>query len=110
MIHDCNSDVEEAFLVDDINDDLDCRITIDEFLSDPERQKEVNDKKKLLVCPMRKMLEKYESDKKMCHFRHQKHEMYHPRMTEWHKDWQLEFERAEMEIGKKKRRCCDTGN
>jgi hypothetical protein len=84
-----------AYVVDNLSDDPIEKINIYDYLKNKTLQDQIKKKEKLLVCSKKNELSKYESEKKESFFRH-KTAKY---MTEWHKNWQKQFELTEISIG-----------
>ena len=91
----CNFNSEFAFILNNKNDELSNKINITEYLSNKDLQKEIKDEKKYLVCKNNHELIKYESLIKKSHFKHKKYNG----MTDWHKEWQSNFNQIEILIG-----------
>ncbi len=93
----CNFNSEYAYILNKINDDLNEHvIKIDDYLKNKDLQNEVKNKKKYIVCKEKHELIKYESIIKKSHFKHKTVNI----MTDWHKEWQSNFQQIEIPIGK----------
>ncbi len=73
------------------------RITIIEYLNNTKLRDAIRNESKYLVCANKHDLIKYESEQKKSYFRH-KHNEYGG-MSEWHKNWQNQFDDTEIKIG-----------
>lgn len=95
----CIEDNKVAYVVDDIYEIINLEtntISIDQYLDNIDNIKDkIKNKSKFLVCKNNHLLIKYKSNKRQNHFKH----IYNPEMTEWHKNWQNEFEEREIKIG-----------
>jgi hypothetical protein len=87
-----------AYIVNNINDELDEFIHIDDYLKNNELQEDVRKNKKYLVCKNKHELIKYKSQIKKNHF---KHKIINDSLNEWHKEWQNNFKHIEILIGEK---------
>ena len=92
----CNNS-EFAYILNNIDDNLNDTISIINFINNKDLQKEIKLGNKFLVCKEKQQLIKYESQKIKNHF---KHKVYKG-MTEWHKNLQNNFEHLEIPFGNK---------
>lgn len=83
-----------GFKYDEENDDI---ILIGDYLKDKKLQKEIN-KSRYLICENGKELIKCEPNGKKPHFKH-KVDTLNNEMSEWHKNWQSQFDVTEKHIG-----------
>lgn len=98
----CEFDSQIAYIVNNIDDELNDIITIIDYLKNKELQNDVKNKKKYLLCPNKESLTKYESDIRKCYFKHVNSNLEFYEMSEWHKNWQSKFERTEISIGNRR--------
>ena len=90
----CNFDSQFAYILNNKNETPEKNITIIDYLGNEELRKKVKNGKKFLVCGIGNKLIKYKSNTKRSHFKH-KNEFYNNEMSEWHKNWQDNFENTE---------------
>lgn len=95
---DCNFDSQIAFVVENKSDDPINYILISSYLKSKKYQKKIKNKELYLVCENGNELKKYESEEKKSHFKH-KNCSCDNEMSEWHKEWQKEFDEIEILIG-----------
>jgi hypothetical protein len=91
----CNNNSEYAYILKNKNDETINKITILNYIQNKELQNEIKTGDKYLVCKEKHDLIKYESLIKKCHFKHKSISL----ITDWHKDWQNNFEQKEIPIG-----------
>jgi len=91
----CNNNSEYAYILKNKNDEPINKITILNYIQNKELQNEIKTGDKYLVCKEKHDLIKYESLIKKCHFKHKSISL----ITDWHKDWQNNFEQKEIPIG-----------
>jgi hypothetical protein len=98
----CNFDSQIAYIVKNIKDDIQEHITIIEYLDTDHKKlrKYVEKGKKILVCENGNELMKYESNKRKSHFVHKNYS--NNEMSEWHKNWQNQFDNIEITIGNRR--------
>jgi hypothetical protein len=97
----CNFDSQFAYILNNKNETPEKNITIVNYLENEELIKKVKNGKKFLVCSLGNELIKYKSNTKRSHFKH-KSEFYNNEMSEWHKNWQNNFENTEITIGNRR--------
>lgn len=97
---DCYFDSQYAYIVKKLNDEIseENKITIVEYLDNEKLQIKIKKNKQYLVCSNGNELIKYESNIKRSHFKH-KNDPNSDGMSEWHKNWQSNFEITEKPIG-----------
>ena len=91
----CNNNSEYAYILKNKNDEPINKITISNYILNKELQNEIKTGDTYLVCKEKHDLIKYESLIKKCHFKHKSISL----VTDWHKDWQNNFEQKEIPIG-----------
>jgi len=91
----CKHDSKFAFIISNNNEELNNLISIEDYLLNKNLQNEIKNKEKMIVCKEKHELIKYESKIRNSHF---KHKINNP-MTDWHKEWQKNFEQIEIQIG-----------
>ena len=91
----CNNDLEYAYILQNKHDKPINKITILNYIKNKELQNKIKIGNKYLVCKEKHDLIKYESLIKKCHFKHKSISL----ITDWHKDWQNNFEQKEIKIG-----------
>jgi len=91
----CNNNSEYAYILKNKNDEPINKITISNYILNKELRNEIKSGDKYLVCKEKHDLIKYESLIKKCHFKHKSISL----ITDWHKDWQNNFEQKEIPIG-----------
>ena len=89
----CTHNLNFAYIINNLNDDLNDIININDYLSNNKLKNDIKNKQKMLVCKYKHELIKYESKIIKCHFKHKS------LMTNWHKEWQSHFEQREINIG-----------
>ena len=98
---DCIFDSQYAYVINKNSDNLinNNLITIVEYDNNKDNiQEKVNNKKKILVCYNKnELIFVKQSDKQRAYFRH--NNCIHEDMSEWHKNWQNNFEYIEQRIG-----------
>lgn len=94
----CKHDSKFAFIISNNNTELNNLITIEDYLLNKNLQNEIKNKEKMIVCKEKHELIKYESKIRNSHF---KHKINNP-MTDWHKEWQQNFNQKEIQIGNHK--------
>uniref|UniRef100_A0A6C0H820 Competence protein CoiA nuclease-like domain-containing protein n=1 Tax=viral metagenome TaxID=1070528 RepID=A0A6C0H820_9ZZZZ len=83
----CNFDSSFAYIINNINDEPINKINISDYLSNNLLKTEISNMKKFLVCKNKNELIKYESFRKISHFKHKNSNG----TTEWHKEWQTKL-------------------
>jgi len=112
----CIFDSQIAYIINDINDniDKDNKITIIDYLNNKKIQKKVKKGKIFLVCEYKQELIKYESNMRCSHFKHKNIENNnnYNEMSEWHRNWQNNFdiEKQEICIGNRRADVCIDNN
>lgn len=103
----CFFDSQYAYIVRKLEDQIleEDKITIVEYLENEKLQKKVKNKERYLVCLNGNELIKYESNIKRSHFKH-KNDPNGDGMSEWHKNWQDNFEITEEPIGNRYADAC----
>ena len=91
----CNFNSSFAYIINNINDEPKYKIHISDYLANEQLKNDINQNKKILVCSNKNILIKYESDITQSYFKHK------CTMTDWHKNWQDNFEITEKHIGKR---------
>ena len=91
----CNFNSSFAYIINNINDEPKDKIHISDYLSNEQLKNDINQNKKMLVCSNKNILIKYESTITHSYFKHKSNSI----MTEWHKNWQNNFEITEQHIG-----------
>ncbi len=98
----CDFDSQIGYLIEKLGDEPINKITIKEYLENKDIKKQIASNKKYLVCQKGEELIKYESDIIKNHFKHKNCVHIYEEMSEWHKNWQNEFELVEVEIGNRR--------
>jgi hypothetical protein len=104
----CNFDSQLAYIIKKTDDNIDYNktITINDYLKDNKLQQKIKKDKRLIVCSKKNELIKYESENRRSHF---KHKIFQDnKMTEWHRDWQNQFDidKQEISIGNRRADVC----
>lgn len=101
-------DTSVAFVVRSLECTPKSKITIAKYLygdSDDydisKLQEMIKTKKRFLVCENSHELEAYKSSKRTSYFRHKNHPGSHSKMSDWHSDWQNQFDNVEVLFKKK---------
>lgn len=99
---DCNFNSQYAYIVKDNYDELNYKISIEDYLKDDKLKELVKKKKKFLACENMEELILCESEKIKSYFKHKNCESSSGLMTEWHKEWESHFENSEICIGNRR--------
>lgn len=92
-----------AYVVSEINNEPKIRITIGDLLNDKKLRRQIRSGTKHLVCKNGHMLIKYESKIRKNHFRHKNSsDVGGHSMTEWHSEWESNFQETEVPFPCKK--------
>ena len=104
---DCYFDSQYAYIVRELNNEIseENKITIVEYLDNVQLQKKIKKNRRYLVCSNGNELIKYESNIKRSHFKHT-NDPNGNGMSEWHKNWQNNFEITEEPIGNRYADAC----